>query len=156
MSLPSLSSLTPEIIWTILGLIFIFAEFFIPGLVIAFFGVGALITALTTWIGITPSISLQILVFTVFSILLLVFLRKFMKSVFMGTSNPDNGKVSFDIQVGEIVPCTEMIIPGEVGGKVKYHGTSWDARSAETIAPGESVKITGRDNITLLVEKIKK
>ncbi|MCP4148860.1 MAG: hypothetical protein GY757_14030, partial [bacterium] len=54
----TLSSIPPEAIWAILGVVLVFIEFIIPGLVIVFFGVGALITALTTWIGITPGFNL--------------------------------------------------------------------------------------------------
>ena len=52
-------SIAPEITWAVLGIIFIFVEFFIPGLVIAFFGVGALLTSLTTLLGITNSLASQ-------------------------------------------------------------------------------------------------
>ena len=44
--------------------------------VIAFLGSGASITALTTWLGITTSIELQLLIFINVSVLLAVLLRK--------------------------------------------------------------------------------
>lgn len=150
-----LSAIAPEVLWTILGIIFIFSEFFIPGLVIAFFGVGALITALTTWLGITASLELQIVVFIVSSILLLLFLRRYMKNTFTGKSNTETENLNFNLEIGKIVPVIEYIQPGEVGGRVRYQGTNWLARSSEPVAPGESVKIVGCENITLIVEKIK-
>ncbi len=156
MELSSILSLPPEITWAIVGLILIFIEFFIPGLVIAFFGFGALITALTTWIGISPTLHWQLLVFIVSSILLLVFLRKYAKKVFMGGSKAEIDVPNFTVEIGKIVPVVEFIQPGEVGGKVRYQGTNWLARADEPIAPGESVKILDCDNLTLLVKKAEK
>lgn len=158
MSLESLATIPAEIVWALLGLVFIFIEFFIPGLVIVFFGVGALITAITTWIGITPSLPSQLLIFIVSSILFLVLLRKYVQRTFLGKTMEEGGNSdrNFNIEIGKIVPVIELIQPGKVGGKVRYQGTNWLARASERIAKGESVKITGCDNITLIVEKIKK
>ena len=153
MSLSTLSSISPEIIWTFVGIILVFIEFFIPGLVIAFFGFGALITALTTWTGLTPTLFGQLLVFMVASILLLVLLRKYMKKTFFGDFREKDTSHIVSVEIGKIVPVIEYIQPGEVGGKVRYQGTNWSAMANEPIAPGESVKIVGCDNLTLLVEK---
>lgn len=151
-----LESLSPEIIWIILGIVFIFFEFFIPGLVIAFFGVGALITALTTWMKLTTSLTSQLLVFMISSLLFLVFLRKYVKSTFLGKTKESESERNFNIEIGKIVPVVEFIQPGEVGGKVRYMGTTWSATASEPIAPGDSVEIIGNDGLTLIVEKVKK
>lgn len=152
----TLSSISPEIVWLLLGIVFIFIEFFIPGLVIAFFGVGALITALTTWIGISPILELQLLVFIVSSILLLIFLRKYVKRTFLGRTRGNDTSQNFNVEIGKIISVIEYIQPGEVGGKVRYQGSNWPARASEPIPPGESVKIIGIENITLIVEKVVK
>ena len=39
-------------------------------------------------------------------------------------------------------------------GKVECRGMKWPAISSETIAPGERVRIVGRDVLTLIVERI--
>jgi membrane protein implicated in regulation of membrane protease activity len=150
------SSLSPEVIWIVLGIIFIFFEFFIPGLVIAFFGVGALVTALTTWIKFTTSLTSQLLVFIVSSVMFLVLLRKYVKSTFLGKTKGEESERNFNIEIGKIIPVVEFIQPGEVGGKVRYMGTTWSASASEPIAPGESVEIIGNDGLTLIVEKVKK
>ncbi len=150
----TISSIKPEVVWAILGLAFVFCEFLIPGLVIAFFGVGALITALTTLLGITPSLPLQLLVFMISSLLLLGLLRKYLKRTFLGKAKGVADLPNFNIEIGKIIPVIEFIQPGEVGGKVRYNGTPWSARAEEPISPGESVKIVGCDNLTLIVEKV--
>ena len=56
-------SISPEIIWAIFGVILFVLEFLIPGVVISFFGLGAMITALTTYLNLTSSLDLQLIVF---------------------------------------------------------------------------------------------
>jgi len=146
-----------DLIWAISGVVLIFIEFFIPGLVIIFFGIGALVTALFSFlIGNSFTLPIQLFTFTIISILSLLLLRKYFKKVFKGTLESDDDGTNFNIEIGKVVPVIEFIHPGEVGGKVRYQGTIWNAQSANPIAPGESVKITGGKNITLFVEKINK
>jgi inner membrane protein len=147
------STISPQAIWTLCGIILFFLELLIPGFVVAFFGIGAVITALTTWMGITPSFAAQMGVFLVSSILMLFVARKFVKKVFVGKENESNDEYNFKVEIGKIVPVIELIQPNEVGGKVRYQGAPWSAISKEPIAPGESVKIVGFDNLTLIVQK---
>lgn len=150
-----LETISPEIIWAIFGIILLLMELFMPGLVIFFFGFGGLVTALTTMLGVTESLNTQLLVFIFTSILALLFFRKLIKNKFMERSDePDTDK--YNIQIGKIVSVIELIEPNEVGGKVRYQGSPWSAESSEKIGPGESVKITGFRNLTLIVEKIQK
>ncbi|MBN2441638.1 MAG: NfeD family protein [Spirochaetales bacterium] len=148
--------MTPEIFWLILGLILIIAEIFIPGVIVIFFGFGALITALTTTIGLTGDIYLQIIFFAASSLLLLILFRNIIykriyKKVPAG-NNPD----TINLEIGKIVPVEELIEPYEVGGKVRYQGTLWAAKAEERITPGESVRIIGYENLTIVVKKIHK
>lgn len=152
----SLSSISPEIVWALIGIVLVFVEFFFPGLVIAFFGVGALLTALLVWIF-HPPLAVQLIFFMISSIVFLVALRKYVKRTFLGkTAGKGDDSRNFNIDVGKIIPVVEFIQPGEVGGKVKHQGALWSARASEPIAPGESVKIIGSDGITLIVEKVEK
>ena len=146
-----------DMIWAIAGIVLIFTEFFIPGLVIIFFGIGALVTALFTFvIGDLFTLPLQLLTFTIISILSLLLLRKYMKKIFKGKLESENEGRNFNIEIGKVIPVVEFIQPGEVGGKVKYQGTIWNAQCDNSVAPGESVKISGSKNLTLFVEKINK
>ncbi|MBK7882395.1 MAG: NfeD family protein [Chitinophagaceae bacterium] len=40
-------------------------------------------------------------------------------------------------------------------GKIYFKGTSWDARSQDTIEPGEKVTIIGNDSIILIIKSTK-
>lgn len=143
-----------EFLWAIAGLILIFLEFMMPGLVIAFFGIGALVTALFTLLGITNSLALQFVVFIVSSLLSLILLRRYFTRIFRGQLAGDNDALEFNLDVGKIVPVIEPIVPGKSGGKVKYQGSLWPASADEPIEAGEDVKIKSRDNLTIIVEKM--
>lgn len=141
-----------NIIWFLAGIAFIFFEFIIPGLVIAFFGLGAIFTGILTTIF-DISIAVQVLIFSVSSIISIILLRKYFTKIFAGKELNAKDDENFNIEMGKIVPVIELIEPNVIGGKVKYQGTLWPAKADHTISPGDSVEIIGRDNITLIVKK---
>ncbi len=145
--------MSPALIWLIIGIIFIALEFVIPGLVISFFGLGAMVTALTTVVGLTSGFNFQVIVFIVASLASLFLLRRYMKKVFMGKSEGD-GVNEFNLDIGKVVPVIQTIDPKKSTGRIKYQGTLWNASANELIPEGESVRIVGRENITIKVEKI--
>ena len=147
---------TIEFLWTLAGILLIFVELIYPHFVLAFFGGGALVTALTTALGLTTGLSAQLAVFIVSSLLLLFLLRRYLKKILTGNMKDIDDAQLFDLEVGKIVLVVDEIDPEKGHGKVKYHGTHWDAMASEFIAEGESVRVTGRSNLTLQVEKIKK
>jgi len=149
-------TVSPEIIWTIAGVLLLFAEFLLPGLVVAFFGGGALITALTTWLGLSPGLQGQLVVFLLASLLLLILLRRTLKQVFLGKTQPDGELRDFNLEKGKLVTVVREIRPGEPGGKVRYQGTLWDAMASEAIPAGGTARIVGQENLTLEVEPHKK
>jgi len=153
-------NLSPELVWLFAGIFLIFTEFFIPGVVIVFFGVGALLTSfailLTDSLNMHLSLPLQMLIFLVSSIGFMLLLRNKLKATFLGKAMDDGEQRTFNIEVGKMVSVVELIEPGEVGGRVRYQGTLWSARSEKRHMPGESVVIIGCDNLTLIVEPIKK
>ncbi len=143
--------LRPEIIWFLIGLALLIMEFVLPGLIIAFFGVGAWIVALVCLIT-DIGINTQLIIFIVSSVLSLLCLRKWLKGVFLGhTVSKQNLKENLEEFVGQRAVVKETITP-KAGGKVEFHGTNWEARADEEIAEGTVVEIVGKDNITLKVK----
>ncbi len=151
---------SPELVWLFAGILLIFAEFLIPGVVIVFFGVGALLTSftilLTDGLDMHLTLPLQMLVFLISSIGFMLLLRNKLKATFLGKALDDGEQRTFNIEVGKMVSVVELIEPGEIGGRVRYQGTLWSARSEERHTPGETVIIVGCDNLTLIVESEKK
>jgi len=139
-------------LWLLAGIILLGSELFVPGVVLAFFGCGAILVALLLLIVPMP-FGLQILIFLVVSIALLVFFRNKLLKRF----SPDNKKIAFDSEVGKRVKVIETIPPG-LTGKVELHGSQWKAeahREDMEIPEGTWVIVRGRKNITLIVEPVK-
>jgi membrane protein implicated in regulation of membrane protease activity len=145
--------LRPEIIWFLIGLALLIMEFALPGLIIAFFGVGAWIVALICLIT-DIGINTQLIIFIVSSVLSLLCLRKWLKGVFLGhTVSKQNLKENLEEFIGQKAVVKEKITP-KAGGKVELHGTNWIAEADEEIAEGTVVEIVGKDNITLKVKTL--
>lgn len=145
--------LNPPLIWFVIGLVLIILEFANPGVVLIFFGIGAWIVAfISLLLGI--SVNVQLAIFLISSVLLLVFLRKWLKTMFRGESDITQEKEEImDQFFGKKALVTKTISP-DIGGKVEFQGTYWDAESYETIAEGETVEIIDRKNITLVVKPL--
>ncbi len=136
----------PEIIWLIAGILLLLLEFAVPGILIVFFGFGALITALLTFLT-GMGIGFQLLSFTFFSLLFLVLLRKKFMKILTGSTqiDPDEefigrkGVAETDIKTSET-------------GRVFFRGTRWDAISDTPVSKGQRVTILNKDGLTLIVK----
>lgn len=144
-----LENVNPVTIWILIGVLFAISELAIPGLVIIFFGAGALLTGATTYLSLTPDLHSQILFFAVTSVCMVIIAQTVLRN-----RKKDEDKMSFNLEIGKIVPVIEYIDSETDSGRVRYQGVSWHARSSQKIAPGESVRISGCDNLTLIVEPI--
>jgi membrane protein implicated in regulation of membrane protease activity len=146
--------LKPEYIWAIVGVFLLIMEVFMPGLIVFFFGVGALVVALVCAIW-HIQINAQLILFIVASSILLVALRRWLKGIFMGftSDSQDSDKNPQDF-VGKKVVVIEAISPIQPG-VVELNGTNWKAAAETAIAAGAVVEIIGNDNLTLLVKPVK-
>lgn len=136
--------------WFILGLFFLFMELAVPGFVIFFFGVGAIITAAMTWLLPECSLVTQGLCFSLCSILSLVIGRfwiipKFKRPATEADADPDG-------IVGSVVEVVAAIEPPRAG-RVLLHGSEWTATADRPVAKGAMVTVTARNNITLTVHQ---
>lgn len=142
--------MTP-VYWLYFGVAMILLEVMTPGLVAIFFGVAALLVALISWMLPFLNLGWQWLLFSVFSVLSLLLLRKSLKTVFHGkrevSESPD------DTFSGKLTEVTEAIAPHRPG-RVEFNGTSWVAEADAEIAVGTSVRIVQRVNLTLKVEAL--
>lgn len=59
-------------IWAVVGIVLLIAELFTPSFFLVFFGIGGIITAITTGLGLTPGTSGQFAVFSLSSLVLVV------------------------------------------------------------------------------------
>lgn len=150
-----LDTLSPGVLWFLVGLVCIAAELVVPGFVIIFFGIGAWCTALCCWVGLTGSFDSQLLVFLGATVLSLALLRKQGKRWLGGrvTGVLEPGKNFEDFQGGRAI-VVEDIAPRGAGGKVEYHGTVWQADADVPISRGTVVTVASRDGLCLKVHPL--
>lgn len=147
MNLPS-----PEITWFVLGIVLLAFEMALPGFVIFFFGVGALLTAAATLLF-PINLNGQLIVFLISSLASLFLLRKYIKRTFFGvTLDSDEAVDSALASRGERAEVVKDIIP-PAEGKVKYSGTTWRALSEHQIDKGQIVTIMSQDGLIMHVKK---
>lgn len=139
-----------KLLWFIAGIVLILLEFAVPGVVLVFFGIGALVTSVTTWAGLTPEPGSQLLVFALASLSLLFVLRRFVKEWFVGGSDEDDRDMDDDFTGREARVVRDIPGPG-LDGRVEIKGAEWRARAPEPIQAGTIVIIDRREGLTLHV-----
>jgi membrane protein implicated in regulation of membrane protease activity len=139
----------PDLFWFLLGLAFFLLELIIPGFVVFFFGIGAWIAALACLVA-NPSLDLQIIIFSISSILTLILLRRMLTRRFFKeeAGSPPTLEDEF---IGREAVSIENILKGGKG-KVEFKGTPWSARAEDNVKNGQTVIITGKDSISLIVK----
>lgn len=142
------------IYWFIAGGVLTLLEFFIPGLVVIFLGLGAIATGVMLYFGYIRDAYIAIAFFVTSSIVLLVTLRRiairFYPSFSEKTESDEDALIA-----GQEAETITTIFPDNFEGRVKYSGTTWPARSTGgTIAEKQRVHIVGRENINLIVRRI--
>ncbi len=143
----------PWSLWLLIGVLCIGAELIIPGLVVIFFGFGAILTSVISLLPFIHDIFwLQILIFLLCSIVSLIFLRKKFTPVFKGSIFSSEKETSLSASsYAEVVEA----LSDKKEGRIKYNGTTWSAIStSEEIDVGEQVKVLDREGLRYIVEKV--
>ena len=138
-------------LWLYAGALLMLLEIMAPGFVIFFFGLAAATVGLTLF-AFDFSATAQMALFTAFSIVYIVGLRRFMKALFMGET-AESRAISSEY-VGRHGKVVEAIRP-EVPGRILLGDAEWTAVAHESLDPGTEVRVVGRKNLTLEVEEIK-
>ena len=141
-----------SLIWFIVGIAFLFAELIMPGFIIFFFGIGGLVTALSTYLFNIDSVIIQLIIFIVSSLLSLALLRKFFSNLFRGKVDPL--KQLKDEFIGKRAIVIREIKPNSLKGKIEFNGSIWEADSDFFIDKDSVVEITGRRDLTLIVKPL--
>ncbi len=140
-------------IWWIIGLVLVLAEFFLPGLVVVFLGLGAFLVAALSHFGIITGIVQELIAWFVSSLFFLFTLRFLVMLYYPGDTKKENIDEDDEV-IGQIYILLEGI-SGNKKGRIKHSGSTWPvmSKNGENIDAGEKVRIVGRDNLTWIVEK---
>lgn len=134
--------------WVIAALLFIILEIFTSGFAVACFSIGCLAAAIGA--AITPTTYwLQVLLFAVFSLLAIVFVRPLILR-YMDKGEKPSG---VDAIIGQNAKVIESIPAGDKG-RVRILGDDWQAVSSDgvEIPVGAIVTIVSRDSNILTVK----
>jgi membrane protein implicated in regulation of membrane protease activity len=138
-------------LWMYAGMALMLLELAAPGFVIFFFGLAAMSVGIGRFIfGEAFTMNWQLAVFSTLSILYLVVLRKWFKSVFAG--GKEESKLA-DEYVGRNGKVLAAINPPNAG-RVVIGDSEWDATANCAIEAGSDVKVIARNNLTVVVEKV--
>ncbi len=140
-------------IWIGGGVLLVLLEFAIPGLVVIFFGVGAILTGVLVAFGLLDTLTSQFMMWILASAVLFFGLRGQIQRWFPALERYVPPADNLEI-LGSVAQVIETITPDEPG-RVRFQGTTWKAVSRSTrIEAGQTVKITGRDNLILYVQPL--
>lgn len=149
-----LENIPLKYLWILLGLTIMSMELFLPGFILVFFGMGAVLTGVLL-IFMPMTINTQLVLFAVLSIILLAAFRRMAQGYFIGrVANVNPTGAAMEKFNGETAVVTEDIIPNSTKGKVEFHGSFWNADAETEIAKGQKVTVLTRHNLTLKVQPL--
>jgi membrane protein implicated in regulation of membrane protease activity len=127
--------------WFLIGVVFLFAELAMPGLILIFFCFGSWIVTLMLLFS-EVSVQVQLVVFLLASLVLLFTLRKVFMRTFEGRLKDGADKELSDRAVGRQALVTTAIRPA-APGEIKFRGSFWRAAADVDIPEGATVVIEG-------------
>ncbi|MFN0016442.1 MAG: NfeD family protein [Saprospiraceae bacterium] len=141
--------LGPTQLWVIAAAVALIVELLTVSFFFMFLAVGAAVTALLTWFGITPGTVSQLVCFSLVSLASLVLFRRYALRFFGKNAKADQ----YEDFVGHRATVS-VAIPANGEGKVHYRGTEWIALShdGKPIESGTVVAVKRMDGIRVVVE----
>ena len=140
-------------LWIYAGAALMLLELIAPGFILCFFGLSAATVGVLKFVfgeAFTPT--WQLAAFSVFSVLYIVILRRYLKRVFVG--GKVETKTDFDNEsVGRVGKLTAAIRP-PLTGRVMLGDSEWTAESERPIEVGANVRVVAQQNLTMKVEEI--
>ena len=139
-------------LWLYLGAFLMVMELFAPGLVIFFFGLSAATVGVIRMVaGEAFSSTWQMVAFSFFSVIYLVLLRRWLKSVFTG-GRTDAAKAQGGDYAGRTGKVVASIEPPHAG-RVLIGDSEWNAVADEPLQVGADVKVVRQENLTMVVDR---
>lgn len=145
---------TVTYIWLFAGIALAISELFVPGGVVLFLGAAAVIVAGLRGLGLVEALVPSIAIWAVLSLGLIFSVGAIVRKRLHGeriVSITDEDASVF----GQIAEVAEPIQAGEEGGRIRFQGTTWAARTVKgTLPAGSQVRLVDRDNLCWIVEPL--
>lgn len=141
-------------LWLYFGAGLMVLELASTGFVIFFFGLSAAtVGVIRLLVGEGFGSIAQVAAFSVFAVLYLAILRRWMKRIFSGETSRTETDFNNDY-IGRIGTAVSAIEPPHAG-RVEIGDAAWTAEAEAPVAVGRSVRIIALDNLTVKVEEIR-
>jgi membrane protein implicated in regulation of membrane protease activity len=144
------------VLWCILGAILIVAEIFTTGFVLLWFGIGALMAALASFVGI-DSLVIQFLIFAGVSIALTASSRTIFINYFSREKSGNALRSGVDALPGKLGTVVSSSKGALNEGAVKVFGSTWTAYPApgeEPLEAGERVCVESVEGASIYVRRV--
>ena len=139
-------------IWFGAGVIFLLAEFVLPGLVVLFLGLGAMLVALGRWLHLLEGVISSFTAWFIISLVLVIFLRQLLARFVPAETSYQSPEENLNAQ-GTVVEVLDAVDDQHSDGRIRFQGSSWPATCLEgRIASGNKARLLYRDNVVWVVE----
>ena len=144
------------VLWCILGAILIVAEIFTTGFVLLWFGIGALLAAFASFLGV-DSLVIQFLIFAGVSIALTAASRTIFNNYFTRGTSEQSLRSGVDALPGKIGTVVSSSRGAMDEGAVKVFGSTWTAYPAageQPLEAGERVCVESVEGASIYVRRV--
>ena len=140
-------------LWIYAGAALMLLELIAPGFILCFFGLSAATVGILRFaFGEAFTLTWQLAAFSLFSVLYIVLLRRYLQKVFVG--GKVETKTDFDNEsVGRLGQVTAAIKP-PLAGRVMLGDAEWTAVADEPLEAGVHVKVVSQNNLTMKVVRV--
>lgn len=145
--------INPALYWLIIGVMLFLLELAVPGFILFFFALGALVTALAAWLS-PISLAWQLGLFIAASLVSLFSLRNIIQQKMMAPSPVEEEDKDVLLAVPGEKGVVSVTINPPAEGRINYAGTSWRASADERIDEGEIISIVRQKDLVIHVEKV--
>lgn len=143
------------LIWFIGGVVLMLLEFVLPGGIVFFLGLGAIVVALLLYLGLLGGLLQAFTTWFIGSLALLFGLRGVVQKII--PAQVERGRTDEDLDAyNQVVKVSERI-PAGGEGRIHFRGTTWTARNYHgdrDLEPGTEVRIIFRENLAWMVEAV--
>ena len=136
--------------WLIFGAILMVLEFLVPGAILSFLGLAAVVVAGLYHYGPVPSFVHGLIYWFIISLVLVFTLRSLVLR-FMPSDHRYQPVDEDDNAIGALAQVVEEILPGQQG-RIRFRGTTWQAACHDHCSEGSEVVIAGREGNAWQVE----
>lgn len=142
-------------IWLIVGIVLILLELLLPGGIVFFLGLGAVLVSALLYAGLIEGWIQAFTVWFIGSLTLLFALRGVVQKFI--PAQVEQGKTDEDLDAYDAIAevCERIPVNGE--GRIAFRGSTWKARNYrddQCLEVGTRVRIIFRDNLEWVVEAI--